>query len=87
VRDVTEPVGFFNQARIVADRPHIEHWLNGVKIVEYELWTDEWKAMVADSKFKAWPNYGLVKKGHIVLQDHGDLVWYRNIKIHELPAR
>lgn len=84
VRDVTAPVGFFNQARIVCDGPHVEHWLNGVKIVEYELWTDEWKRMVAGSKFKAWPNYGLMKTGHIVLQDHGDRVSYRNIKIRRL---
>jgi cytochrome c len=84
VRDTTALVGFFNQVRIVCDGPHVEHWLNGVKIVEYELWTDEWKQMVADSKFKAWPNYGLMKQGHIVLQDHGDQVWYRNIKIRAL---
>jgi hypothetical protein len=86
VRDVTAPVGFFNRARIVCNGPHVEHWLNGEKIVEYELWTDEWKQMVAGTKFKAWPNYGLMKKGHIVLQDHGDLVWYRNIKIRRLDT-
>ena len=84
-RDLTAPVGYFNQARIVVNGPHVEHWLNGEKVVEYELWTDEWKAMVAGSKFNAWKNYGLMKKGHIVLQDHGDMVWFRNIKIRELP--
>jgi cytochrome c len=87
VRDVTAPVGFFNQVRIVCDGPHVEHWLNGVKIVEYELWTDDWKELVAGSKFAAWPDYGLMKKGHIVLQDHGDQVWYRNIKIRALGAK
>jgi len=87
LRDVTEPIGLFNEARIVVDGPHVEHWLNGVKIVEYELWTDAWKALVAGSKFKAWPDYGLMKKGHIVLQDHGDQVWYRNIKIRPLTQR
>ena len=82
-RDVTVPIGLFNKARIVCDGPHVEHWLNGEKVVEYELWSDEWKALVAGSKFSAWPKYGLMKKGHIVLQDHGDMVWYRNIKIRE----
>ena len=84
VRDATHPIGFFNKVRIVADGSHVEYWLNGVKVVEYELWSDEWKKLVADSKFKKWPNYGLVKKGRIVLQDHGDEVWYRNIKIRPL---
>jgi hypothetical protein len=84
VRDVTAPVGFFNQVRIVCNGAHVEHWLNGVKIVEYELWSDEWKELVAGSKFAAWPEYGLMKTGHIVLQDHGDQVWYRNIKIRAL---
>jgi hypothetical protein len=85
VRDVTEPVGFFNQVRIVANGPHVEHWLNGVKIVEYELWSDEWKQLVANSKFKQWPAYGMMRRGHFVLQDHGDMVWYRNIKVREIP--
>jgi len=87
VRDVTAPVGFFNQVRIVCNGPHVEHWLNGERIVKYELWNDEWKQMVADTKFKAWPNYGLMQKGHIVLQDHGDMVWYRNIKIRALGTK
>ena len=63
----------------------VEHWLNNFLVVQYELGSDDWKARVADSKFKAWPKYGTIKKGNIVLQDHGDKVWYRNIKIHELP--
>ncbi len=83
-RDVTQPVGFFNKARIVADGKHIEHWLNGVKVVEYELGSPEWQDLVAASKFAKWPDYGRVRKGHIVLQDHGDQVWYRNIKIRPL---
>ena len=84
VRDVTEPVGFFNQVRIVADGPHVEYWLNDVKIVEYELESPEWEKLVAESKFKNMPHHGRIKKGHIVLQDHGDKVWYRNIKIRRL---
>ncbi len=81
VRDVTRPVGLFNQVRIVADGPHVEHWLNGVKIVEYEVGSPAWEKLVAESKFKSMPRYGRLAHGHVVLQDHGDKVWYRNIKI------
>jgi hypothetical protein len=81
VRDVTRPVGFFNQVRIVADGPHVEYWLNGVKVVEYELGSPGWEKLVAESKFSSMPHYGRVASGHIVLQDHGDKVWYRNVKI------
>ncbi len=81
VRDVTRPVGEWNQARIVVVGPHVEHWLNGVKLLEYELWTPEWTAKVAASKFRAWPSYGLARRGHIGLQEHGDVVSYRNIRI------
>ncbi|HET7273997.1 MAG TPA: DUF1080 domain-containing protein [Longimicrobiaceae bacterium] len=73
--------GEWNHARIVVEGPHVEHWLNGVKVVEYELWSPEWEARVADSKFAQWPGYGMAKRGHIALQDHGDRVSYRNIKI------
>lgn len=85
LRDVTRPVGFFNQVRILADGPRVEYWLNGVKIVEYELESPEWEKLVADSKFKSMPNYGRVRSGYIVLQDHGDKVWFRNIRIRTLP--
>lgn len=84
--DVTKPVGLFNKVRLVVNGPHVEHWLNGEKIVEYELWTDAWRDLVAGSKFNAWPGFGLNKTGYIALQDHGDKVWYRNIKIRALPA-
>jgi len=82
--DDTRPVGEFNEVRIVVRGPHVEHWLNGVEQCEYELWSEDWKERVAASKFASMPNYGLAKRGHIALQDHGDLVWYRNIKIREL---
>jgi hypothetical protein len=80
-RDATKPPGSWNEARIAARGGHVEHWLNGEKIVEYELWTEEWKALVAASKFSSMPGYGLNRKGRIALQDHGDPVWYRNLKI------
>ena len=78
------PVGEWNQGRIVARGAHVEHWLNGVKVADYELWTPEWKARVAQTKFKDWPGFGMLPKGHIGLQDHGDEVSYRNIRIKEL---
>jgi len=80
----TVPVGEWNQARIVARGAHVEHWLNGVKVADYELWTPEWKARVAQTKFKDWPRFGMLPKGHIGLQDHGDEVSYRNIRVKEL---
>jgi hypothetical protein len=82
--DVTRPVGEWNEARIVRRGPHIEHWLNGTKVVEYELGTAEWKAMVAETKFAEWPDYGLHAEGHIALQDHGDPVSFRNLRIRRL---
>lgn len=79
-----KPVGEWNHMRLLVDGPHVEHWLNGVKAVEYELWSDEWNEMVANSKFVDYPQYGMNKSGHIVLQDHGQNVWFRNIKVRRL---
>lgn len=80
-RDVTKPVGEWNHIKLVVDGSHVEHWMNGTKLLEYELWSDDWKARVAASKFKDMPPYGLGKTGHIALQDHGDIVSFRNISI------
>ena len=82
---VVKPAGEWNAVRIVANGAHVEHWLNGVKVVDYELWSPDWERRVAESKFHEWPEYGRAKRGHIALQDHGDWVAYRNIKIKVLP--
>ena len=70
--------------KIVAKGAHVEHWLNGKKTADYELWSPEWKAKVAASKFKAWPGYGMAKSGHLALQHHGDEVAFKNIKVRVL---
>jgi cytochrome c len=84
-KDVTRPVGTFNTARLVKRGDRVEHWLNGVKLFEFDWGGEEWLARVKASKFNEMPNYGKFKTGHIALQDHGDLVHYRNIKIRPLP--
>lgn len=83
-RDATRPVGEFNQSRIVLRGGKGEHWLNGVKVVEYDLNSPEFKAKVAATKFKAWPQFARARSGHIALQNHGDHVAYRNIRIRPL---
>jgi len=82
----SRPVGEWNTARILVDGPHVEHWLNGVMTVEYELWSPDWEARVAASKFAEFPAYGRTQRGLIGLQDHGHMVKFRNIKIRPLPA-
>jgi hypothetical protein len=83
-KDATRPVGQFNHARIVVDHGHVQHWLNGVKVVEYDLGSPDFKARVAASKFRQWPIFATGQTGHVALQNHGDWVGFRNIKIRLL---
>ena len=84
VKDVTKPVGQWNEGRIVAKGNRVEHWLNGVKVVDYEIGSADWNARVKASKFGKIPPYATVKSGHIALQDHDSVVIYRNLKIKKL---
>jgi hypothetical protein len=77
-------VGEWNRARIVVQGRHVEHWLNGFKTVEYERATQMWRALVDHSKYTVWPSFGERQKGRILLQDHGNVVSFRSIKIREL---
>lgn len=79
-----KPVGEWNHTRIVVNKGHVEHWLNGEKVVDYQLWTDDWKKRKTEGKWKEAPGYGMSAKGHIGLQDHGSEAWFKNIKIKEL---
>jgi hypothetical protein len=83
--DTTKPVGEWNQLRFVTRQGKCEHWMNGTKYVEYEIGSADWNEKVAKSKFNAFPGFGKSPKGHLCLQDHGNPVWYRNIKIRPLP--
>jgi hypothetical protein len=83
---VVKPFGEWNTTRIIVNGAHVEHWLNGQKVVEYDLWSPDWKAKVAASKFAAYRNYGMAKKGYIGIQgDHPGTLTLRNIRIRELP--
>lgn len=83
-RDVVNPAGEWNFARIRVLGNDVEHWLNGERIVAYTLGSEEWRRLVRESKFNEWPMYGMARRGHIGLQDHGDPVWYRNLRIRSL---
>jgi hypothetical protein len=83
---VVKPGGEWNSSRIVARGAHIEHWLNGQKVVEYELWSPDWEAKVKASKFGEWPHYGRARTGHLGIQgDHDGALSIRNMRIRTLP--
>lgn len=81
------PVGKWNTSKLVFDNGHVEHWLNGVKILEFECWTDEWFALKNSGKWANAPEYGIAREGLICLQDHGYPASFKNIKIKELPHK
>jgi len=80
-----KPVGEWNTSKIIFNNGHVEHWLNGNKIVDFEAWTPEWFALKNSGKWTSAPEYGLSETGYISLQDHGSKAWFRNMKIKELP--
>jgi len=84
-----KPPGEWNKSRILVERRHVEHWLNGVKVLEYELGSPEVLAAVANSKFKDVKElpFGRKYPGRILLQDHGDEIWFRNIRVRDLSSR
>lgn len=86
-RDLLKPTGEYNHVRIVSHAGHIEHWLNGVKVVSYEWGSPEVRALIRDTKFGTAPLFMKSRRGHIALQSEGDEVWFRNIRIRRPPAK
>lgn len=83
----SKPAGEWNESRVTLKGNHVEHWLNGTKVLEYELGSDALKAAIAESKFKDAAGFGTKLRGHIMLTDHGDECWFRNIRIRDLSAK
>ncbi len=84
-QNVTKPAGEFNHVRLLVKGNHVEHWLNGEKIVEYEFGSPDLEARIRASKFKDFSNFAKEQTGYIALQDHGADVWFCNISIRPLP--
>lgn len=82
--ETVKPAGQWNKVRLINRNGKVEHWLNGRKVVEVDMTGEDWKKLISGSKFKDMPAFGKATKGKIALQDHGDKVWYRNVKIREL---
>jgi hypothetical protein len=80
----SRPVGEWNESRLLVEDGMVRHWLNGVLTIEVQMWTDDWDELVAGSKFGSMAGFGKYRRGHIVLQDHGEVVAFRNIRIREL---
>ena len=87
VKPPTKLAGEINRSRVLVKGNHVEHWLNEAKVVEYELGSEATLAAVKESKFKSTPGFGTRQKGHILLQEHGGDVWFRNIKIRDLAGK
>jgi hypothetical protein len=80
----SKPAGEYNHTKIIVKGAHVEHWLNGKKVVDFDFWTPEWNERKAKSKWKDAKDYGMARQGHIALQDHGGGIWFKNIKIRKL---
>ncbi len=84
-KEIVKPVGEWNHVKVLVYKGTVVHWVNGENVLEYHLWTDDWKNMVLNSKFKDYEDFlNTAEEGYIGLQDHGDDVWFRNIKIKEM---
>jgi hypothetical protein len=79
-----KPAGEWNSSQVIVKGKHVEHWLNGKRVLQYELDSPELSAAIAKSKFKDIARFGKPQKGHILIQDHGNAVWYRNVRIKPL---
>ena len=84
MEEVTRPAGEWNQGRIIVQGNHVQHWLNGRLVVDCVMWSDDWQKRYDASKFAPWTEFARMPRGHLVLQDHGDPVWYRHIRIKDL---
>lgn len=86
-KKIVRRAGAWNTSKIVFDNGKVEHWLNGQKVLEFEAWTDDWFTRKTAGKWDFAPEYGLARSGLFALQDHGSRVWYKNMKIKELPRK
>ena len=84
INKTLKPVGEFNMVSISVEENHVEYWINGSKIVEYELGSKVLAGLIENSKFKTMPNFAKAEQGHIGFQHHGEEVWYRNVRIRKL---
>jgi Domain of Unknown Function (DUF1080) len=83
-KETVKPAGEWNEVEIISNNGKLDFYLNGTNVVSTTMWDDNWKKMIAGSKFKEMPGFGTYKKGKIALQDHGNMVWYRNIRIKKM---